>query len=401
MLTLKDCEENKDSLQSAILQTVSQGDDALERHLSPFVDSVWCVHGLTRHSCDIKYLLTQRDLISMAMGYARNMVDVSSTKGNSDSNTHRRTDSERSSHSQRKGHAISCSWSTATSFRTFARDSSSNDQSKSHAEASSSGAFSRNSNSSSNRGSLAWSYGISSADTDVNGINQMQGIQTHSRGATNNSTNFKRNASASTDTQISAPLIGTIRFRIGFSGVGDWGNKSDAFSEDHVNGKTDSTANTIATSTSHTDDSAASSSFAKAQSDASGTSSQYGSSSALAQAAGIATSHAEAHSGSENTSHSEGEQASEMQAESEYLTTGKTKQSSNENLETSGSRWGQIFDSLKSMFDETVRQIDEMIKANALNNIPLLSKMEGLECSPFELIKMRRNPSPYFRRIGR
>ena len=383
-----------------LLQTVAQGDDDLSNHLLPFVNTVWCVHSGTRQTCDLRYLLTQRDLASMAMAYVRNLVDVSATRGESDSLVTRNSESTRKAHTQRKGHAISCSWSTATSYRNFTRDSSSNDKSQSHAEAGSSGSFSRNSQSSSNRSAMGWSYGISDANTDVNGINEMQGVQTHSRGATNNATNFKRNASASIDIQISAPLIGTVRWRTGFSGVGDWGNKSEAYSEDHVFGKTGSTANTMATSTSRTDDSSASSSSSKSQSTASGTSSQYGSSTAHAVAAGIATAHAEAHSGSQNTSHSEAEQASEMEAKSDYLATGASKNSSNDKVKTTGSRWGQIFDSLKVLYDETVNQIAELIKIISSQNRGILVNRSSL-CEPVEIVKLTRNPNPFFRQIGR
>lgn len=401
MYTLKDCQEQKDILQASILQTVGQGDDALTEHIAPHVDTSWCLHSQTRFSCDLRYFLTQRDLIQMALGFVRNQVDTSSTRGRLTSSSSRTSDSTRDAHSRRKGHAIACSWSSATSYRTFARDSSAADKSESHAWATSSGSFARNSSSSSSRSAMAWSYGISSANTDVNGLNQMDGVQTHSRGATSSSSNFKRNTSYSTDIQISAPLIGTVRWRAGFSGVGDWGNKSDSASVDTVFGKTDSTATTIATSNSNTDDSGASTSTSKSVSNAGGTSSQYGSSAATAQAAGIASSHAEAHSGSQNTSHAEAEQAAEFTSRSNYLATGKTESSSDDTLKTEGSKWGQIFDGLNALLQETMRQIEEIKRAISANSIPVLLQPSGVICSPIDLIKMPHNGSPYMKRIGR
>jgi hypothetical protein len=242
---------------------------------------------------------------------------------------------------------------------------------------------------------MGWSYGINTANTDVNGINQMDGVQTHSRGATQSSSNFKRNVSYSTDIQMSAPLIGTVRWRVGFSGTGDWGNKGDSNSVDTQFSKSESTASTTATSNSNTDDSSASSSSSNSVSDATGTSTSYGSSAATAQAAGIASAHSEAHSGSQNTSHSEAEQASEAWSKSNYLTTGSSSNKSDNKTTTTGSKWGQIFDSLKALLDETIAQIEETKRVIAMSAMPVITHMENINCNPYELIKCGRPANPF------
>lgn len=108
-------------MQETLVTSVSCGDSKLSKLLQDSVGLIW----LMSQSCtpELQYLNSQLELIALAQGFTRNMIDE--THRNSSSRAQDKFDSAnyRDTQSQRTGQGTSASWSKATAFQQFQRDS--------------------------------------------------------------------------------------------------------------------------------------------------------------------------------------------------------------------------------------------------------------------------------------
>lgn len=122
-------------MQQTLITSVSCGDSKLEKILADNANTIWCMSSLGCYQ-EVQYLKAQLGMIELAQQFTRNMVDTSTRKGSSRAQDKFDSSNYRDNQSQRTGQGTNCSWSKATTFQQFQRDSEQHarSQSDSHAD---------------------------------------------------------------------------------------------------------------------------------------------------------------------------------------------------------------------------------------------------------------------------
>jgi len=108
-------------MQEMLVTSVSCGDAKLQKLLQDNVAFLWCVTAACKP--EVQYLNTQLELINLAQGFTRNMIDTTSRRSSSRSGDKYDSAMYRDTQSQRTGQGTANSWSKATTFQQFQRDS--------------------------------------------------------------------------------------------------------------------------------------------------------------------------------------------------------------------------------------------------------------------------------------
>lgn len=138
-------------VQSLLLDTLSCGDPELDKLLKQNISVLWRLRQV-RCRADLLYLYVQYDLLMVAMGYSRNMVDTWKTRASSSQAQRYISDSSRVTEAQRTSQTASCLWAESSNYRQWQRDAQSSSRGFSTTVGSTNGNYFTDSESTSERG---------------------------------------------------------------------------------------------------------------------------------------------------------------------------------------------------------------------------------------------------------